>query len=169
MFTTLDWVVTAVIAISALLSVIRGFVREAGSIISWLAAFLLSGKFYGTLAPWLTFSADALTRNVLAMIIIFITALLGVGMLSSFICGQLSRAGLSGIDRLLGVAFGAARGVLIVCAVLALLRIGFRWHLLGFIQDSPWWTQSVLVPEMQRLVDWFFVYFGSMSTAVTGG
>lgn len=163
--TAADWVIIAVIGISAILSVMRGFVREAASIIAWIAAFLVTGRMYPTVAPFFVFSNDELTRNVLAVIALFIVTLILVGMVGRLVCTMVQKAGLSGFDRLLGVVFGVVRGVLIVAAVLALLRILVNLHILTFITQTQWYSQSVLIPDLQRLVNWFFLY---MSSPVTG-
>ena len=59
---------------------------------------------------------------------------------------------------MLGIAFGIARGILIVTAVLALFHMLFRLHILTFIQSYSWYQDSVFVPELQRIVNWFFDY-----------
>lgn len=163
--TAADWVIIAVIVFSAIMSVMRGFVREAASIIAWIAAFLVTGKLYLTIAPLFKFSNDELTRNVLAIIVLFAVTLIATGMAGRLICTMVQKAGLSGFDRLLGVVFGVLRGVLIMAAVLALLQILFHLHILLFLQETQWYRESVLLPDLQRLVNWFFLY---MSTPVTG-
>ena len=165
MLTAADYVIIAVIAVSSLLSIMRGFVREAASILSWIAAFLVTGRFYTTVAPFFVFSQDELTRNVLAVIVLFVVTLITLGMAGRIVCTMVRRAGLSGFDRLLGVCFGFVRGVLIAAAVLALLQILFHLHILTFLEQEPWWRKSLLLPDLQRLVNWFFLY---MSSPVTG-
>lgn len=156
--TVFDYLVLAVVAVSAVFSVIRGFVREAASVISWVAAFVLAAKFYDQFAPVLTFSDDALTRNLIAVVIIFIVALLVIGLVTSYLCRIIHKAGLSGVDRLLGVVFGVVRGILIVCAVLTVVMILQKLHLTGFITDSQWWQESMFRPYLERIVHWIFTY-----------
>ncbi len=163
--TAADWVIIAVIVISAMISLMRGFVREAASILAWIAAFLVTGKMYGAVAPLFVFSNDVLTRNVLAVIVLFALTLIVTGMAGRLVCTMIEKAGLSGFDRLLGVVFGVLRGVLIMAAVLALLQILFHLHILLFVQQTQWYSQSVFLPDLQRLVNWFFLY---MSAPVTG-
>lgn len=165
MLTAADYVIIAVIAVSSLLSIMRGFVREAASILSWIAAFLVTGRFYTAVAPFFVFSQDELTRNVLAVIVLFVVTLITLGMAGGIVCTMVRRAGLSGFDRLLGVCFGFVRGVLIAASVLALLQILFHLHILTFLEQEPWWRGSLLLPDLQRLVNWFFLY---MSSPVTG-
>ena len=79
MLTALDWGMLVVVGFSALLSVIRGFIREAASILSWVAAFIIAGRFYPQVAPYFTFSDDELTRNILSILCLFISTLVVVG------------------------------------------------------------------------------------------
>ena len=56
-------------------------------------------------------------------------------------------AGLSGIDRMLGMMFGFARGVLILAVVIGLLaRVG--------LSQESWWQASMLMGELLQLADW---------------
>ncbi len=83
------------------------------------------------------------------------------GFIGTAICSLVQKAGLSSFDRLLGVAFGIVRGVLVLSAALALLQIAFRLHILSFITEKQWWSESVFIPELQRIVNWFFIYMGT--------
>ena len=165
MLTAVDWVIVAVVGISAFFSIIRGFVKEAASIIAWIAAFIITGRFYSQIGSYLTFFEDGLTRNVIAIILTFVVVLVAVGFLGTMICSLVSKAGLSGFDRLLGIAFGVVRGILIMSAVLALVQILFRLHILSFIANEPWWKESLFIPELQKIANWFFLY---MSSPITG-
>jgi|SRR5574344_3112080 membrane protein required for colicin V production len=162
--TALDWVILAVIGFSSLMSIFRGFVKEASSILSWVAAFTIASKFYSQVSIYLTFSNDDLTRKVIASILLFIGSLIALGFVSSTISSLVKKAGLSSFDRLLGVAFGVVRGVLIVSAVLALSQMLNKLHILTFIQDYPWYKDSLFVPELQEIVNWFFKYMGTPET-----
>ena len=159
--TALDWVILGVVALSAIMSLFRGFIKEASSIFSWVASFIISSRFYPEVASFLTFSQDLLTRKAIASIILFISSLLILGFITSLIGTLLKKAGLSGFDRVLGVAFGIARGVLIASAVLALVQILSKLHILSFVQDYYWYRDSVFIPELQRIVNWFFIYMGT--------
>lgn len=161
MLSLADYVILVICGLSSLLSLWRGFVKEAISLGAWVTAFAVTGNFYSALAPKLTFVDDAMVRTILAMVILFVISLLVVGLCGNVLRALISKAGLTGTDRLLGVAFGAVRGILIVCALLALLQILFKLHLFTFLQDEIWWQQSLFIPELQKIVSWFFVYLGS--------
>lgn len=157
----LDWVILGIVGFSALVSVIRGFVKEASSLLSWIVAFIVASRFYSLIGSFLTFSDDKLTRNVIAVILLFVITLIVVGFISKFICSLVKKAGLSGFDRLLGIAFGAVRGILIVSACLALFHMLFRFHILSFIMEYDWYKNSLFIPELNRVVEWFFSFMAT--------
>ncbi len=161
MLTPADWAIVAGVGASALLSLIRGFIKEAISLAAWVCAFLVTGKFYESLASKLTFFQDDFVRQGAAMALLFVVTLLVVGMCGNILRSLVAKSGLSGTDRLLGIGFGVLRGVLVVCAILALLQIMFKLHILTSLQEESFWTESLFIPELMRIVSWFFVYVGT--------
>ncbi len=146
----IDYSILAVIALSAIMSFMRGFVREAFSLLSWLTAFFVASQFYMKLAVQLTFLADPMIREITAVLVLFVATLM-IGGLINYILGQLVRkTGLSGTDRLLGLGFGSLRGILIVCALLYVAQF-FSNNM-----QAPWWKASQLIPEFILITHWFF-------------
>ena len=99
-----------IVGVSTLVSLWRGFVREALSLGAWIAAFvvaaLLTDRLAVLLEPYITHETG---RFILAYAVLFIATLI-LGSLVNSLMAQLIRAtGLSGIDRVLGTAFGFAR------------------------------------------------------------
>lgn len=147
-FTWVDWIVIAVVAVSSLISLKRGFVKEALSLLTWIIAGVIAWMFGGALSHHLAeFISTPSARIIAACAILFIATLL-VGALVNFLIGELIRVtGLSGTDRLLGMVFGAARGGLLVVVLAGLLS-------LAPVQEDLWWKESVLLPHFLLVADW---------------
>lgn len=149
----LDWVLLAIVVISTLISLKRGFFREALSLVIWVLAVFISVVFADHLAvtikPWLAPHVESPSLlKVIAIVSMFVLCLLVGGLLSLLLSQLIRLTGLSGTDRLLGTVFGALRGALLV---LVLLMVGQK--LLPLSQEF-WWQQSSLVPHFLRLESW---------------
>ena len=143
----LDYVIIGVIALSVIISVFRGFVREALALLVWAIAIWVGWAFFRDLAERLLWIDLPSLRLAVALGILIVGTLV-IGGLVTFLVGELvDRTGLSGTDRLLGTVFGAARGILLV-AVLVLIG-----GLTPLPQD-PWWNESQLVGYFEEMAIW---------------
>ncbi len=104
----IDIAIIALIVLSAILSLFRGFVTEALALATWLVALWVAMTFYVELAAWLSqWIAVASAQKITAFAILFICTLL-LGAAFNYLAGKLvARTGLSGTDKMLGVVFGA--------------------------------------------------------------
>jgi membrane protein required for colicin V production len=143
-----DWTILTIIGISSLFSLQRGFVREALSLVTWLSAFIIARLFYQSLSVLLEpFIQTPSVRLAAAFAILFIAALI-VGVLVNKLIGALVEAtGLSATDRILGIGFGAARGGLIIVAIVALIGMT------PAINDR-WFQESQLIPHFVLMEAW---------------
>ena len=147
-FTWVDWAIIAIIAISSLISLKRGFVKEALSLVTWIIAGVVAWMFGGALSQHLTEFIEVPSARVIAGCAILFVATLLVGALVNFLISELVRVtGLSGTDRFLGMVFGGARGALLVVVLTGLLS-------LAPVQQDPWWQQSSLLPHFLMVADW---------------
>lgn len=158
MLNWIDYAILAIIGLSALISLIRGFVREALSLITWGCAFFIASHFYPFLAAWLTRFQLPMVRNGVAIALLFIVTLI-IGAIINYIIGTLvDKTGLSGTDRLLGVGFGLLRGGLMVAALLFFLDSFTN------LSTAPEWSQSQLIPHFKVIIQWFFDYLQQNSS-----
>ena len=147
-----DFVILAIIGVSVLISLMRGFTREALSLIGWVAAFWIALTFADNLEALLRdHIATPSLRIIAAFALLFVVTLL-ISSLASYLAIQLvKKTGLSGTDRMIGVVFGVVRGCVIV-AVLVLLA-----GLTPLPQDA-WWRHSLFLHYFQDLAVWIRGY-----------
>ncbi|HET6587640.1 MAG TPA: CvpA family protein [Oleiagrimonas sp.] len=143
-----DYAIIAVLALSVLVGLWRGLISEVLALAIWVAAFWVAWMFGPRVATAFQGSIDQPSiRIILGYVLCFVGVLI-VGALIKFVMAKLIQGtGLSGSDRMLGMLFGLARGVLLVALLVFLL--GFT----PFTRD-PWWHQSKLLPTFITTADW---------------
>lgn len=143
-----DWVIVAIVVISTLISLRRGFVKEALSLVIWVAAFVVARTFHPHLQTLLadTIETDSI-RLIAAFGILFVGTLV-VGAIISNLIGALVRiTGLTATDRVLGMCFGLARGLIVVVVAVALLRY-------TPVTNDTWWRSSPLIQQALLVEQW---------------
>lgn len=146
--TTLDLVLLGVIGISTLISLMRGFLKELISLLTWVVAFVVGMFYAANLAPFLPASIDIPSlRLASAFVTLFISTLLIGGILNAVVALLVQKTGLSGTDRSIGVIFGLLRGVFLVSALILL------GSLTPMPQD-PWWKQSLVIQHLTPIAQW---------------
>ena len=146
--TGIDFAIIGVVLISCLISVLRGFVREALSLASWVISFILAWELHGTFASLLESMIEHNNlRLIVAFFILFVLSLVAFTLVIFFAGKVVERTGLSGADRVVGVLFGGLRGILIVTSLIALA---------GYTQlpRSDIWADSLLVSYFQPVAVW---------------
>lgn len=144
-----DWAILAILLLSCLISLKRGFVKEALSMVNWVLAFFVAMTFRGPLAALLEAQiAIPSVREMVAFGTLFAATLI-VGAMVNHLIGELVRmTGLSGTDRLFGTVFGLVRGFIVVMALLLLLPVVIP------IDQDAWWQESALIPQFLRFEGW---------------
>lgn len=142
-----DYAILAIVAISGVISLMRGFVREALSLVGWVAAFWVAIAYCGQAAALLDGYVTAPSiRTGIAFATLFVAVLLMCGIVLRLAGALVDKTGMSGTDRSLGIVFGVMRGVVIA---------GFLVLLAGLtpLPADPWWRQSVFLPHLVRLAN----------------
>ena len=147
----MNWVDVAIliiISLSAVISLFRGFVREAVSLATWVLAFWVAIGFSDKLEPLLRNIIDSPNvRLVVAFSILFLITLIA-GAMVNYLIGQLVRkTGMGGTDRMLGVIFGIARGIVVVGVLVLLAGI-------PQLSQETWWQQSMLLGHFEEMAIW---------------
>jgi membrane protein required for colicin V production len=148
MLTWVDIALLAVLALSSLVGLWRGFVVEVMSLAVWIAAFWLAFVFGDETSALFAGVVDVpAARLFLGYASLFFGALL-VGGLVTWLMGRIVKStGLSGTDRLLGLGFGLMRGV--VLASLFVLLLGFTP-----LPQARDWTDSRVLPGFMVGAEW---------------
>jgi membrane protein required for colicin V production len=136
--TSFDYIVLAILGVSALLGLMRGFIKEVLSLIAYVVAFLASIWWGPLMATWFTpYIENSLLRMGLAYAIVFIAMLLMVGLVNVTLATMIQKTGLTPADHGLGGLFGLMRGLLLVLVLVVLA---------GYTElpKEPWWEQAQL-------------------------
>ncbi len=141
---TVDYILLAAFAVSVVIGFFRGFMREALSLLSWGLALWLAWRFSGLLDPALAAVSSPALKLWLGRIIVFVGTLLAGSLLGHLLVLLVRKSGLTGTDRALGMTFGAARGLLIVGALVIVFQM-------LEMDREAWWEDSVLVPRTAEL------------------
>ena len=105
-----DYVIIGIIALSAIISVVRGFVREVLSLAGWILAFWVALTFSPQLSTFLAEYIETPTIRLFAAFAgLFIITLILSALVNHLIATIVDKTGLSGTDRMLGIIFGAAK------------------------------------------------------------
>ncbi len=143
-----DYGALVVIGVSMLISLTRGFVREALALAAWIISIWVAVSFSKSLAGMLEpFISTPSIRLTAAFLLLFVGTLLVISVVNMFAVKLVRSSGLTGTDRAIGMLFGILRGVFIV-AVLVFLA-----GLTPLPQDA-WWDESLFIPHFQKLAIW---------------
>jgi len=135
-----DYIIIATVAISAIMGLMRGLLRELVAMATWVLAVILAWHFSYLLEPHLGgLMSNDQARPWAARTLIFLGVLL-LGSAVGAILGHFVRLSiLSSLDRFLGLVFGLVRGAVVVGVAVIVCQV-LR------LEDEAWWRHSVLMP-----------------------
>ena len=156
-FNQVDIVILIIIVFSSAFGLWRGLIKEVLSLLTWIAALLVSRVYSEPLAGLMTgmIENDGI-RYVSAFVILFFIVMMFGTFLNSLMSKLLSVTGLKLADRLLGAGFGVARGVIIVLVIMFIASM--------FVSETELWQQSQLVPYGMDLIEKSQVFIGDMNS-----
>jgi len=144
--TSFDYTVLIIIGISIVVSMMRGAVREVLAIVGWIAAIYVARTYASQLVPLLPQDIPTEPLKVLAaFVILMLGVLLVANLLSIALSSIIKKIGLNWLNRFVGVLFGLARGLLIVCVLV------FLAGLTSFPKDARW-TNAMFSSPLEVLV-----------------
>ncbi len=147
MLNVADYALLTILAVSMGIGLWRGFIVEVLSLTVWVAAFWLTIGFGATVSQWFGGVGSVSARLFLGHAAVFLAVLLAGGAVTWAIGKVIANTGLSPTDRVLGLGFGLARGLMLACV--AVLLLGFT----PMPQDG-WWQEARFMPPAQRGAEW---------------
>ena len=143
----LDIAILIIVVISTVVSIVRGFAKDAISLAAWVLAFVIAITLADKFAIILPVSMESPRLRVgVSIAILFLTTLI-MGMVANFLlAGFIGMVKMQNIDRGLGAMFGFARGIIIVCLLVVLgTFIGMN--------EAKWWDSSALIPAAEWVLE----------------
>jgi len=144
-----DYVILAVLAVSMLLGMYRGFVRESIALLAWLGGLWLAWRYAPLVEPLLGGMLEDPPVSTWAARTIIVVVVVICGWLVAGALGYLLRhSEISvAVDRLLGMVFGLLRGAVVIAALVMLAQFAQLNH-------TKWWTRSLLLPYAAECASW---------------
>jgi membrane protein required for colicin V production len=143
--TAFDYVVLAVIGLSVLVSIFRGAVREIMALASWVVSGFIAVELSPRVSSVLPSAISNPTiRIAVAFVVLLLIGLLLFALIGLAVSNLVKKAGLSSMDRTVGVFFGLLRGIVVL--VLLVLVAG-----LTPLPRDPAWRNATFSPPLEAL------------------
>jgi membrane protein required for colicin V production len=143
MMTWVDYGIIAIVGISLIIGVFRGFVRELVSLVLWVGAIVATLHYLGTIEQYVSHSIHSIYGQYAAIIIVLLLVVLAVSwFIGKILTAAASSVGLGPVNRFFGLLFGFCRGLLLVAFLITMLPSSDRQSQVSF-------TDSRLLPYVQ--------------------
>lgn len=140
----LDWALMAVLLLSALLGLWRGLVYEVLSLAVWVVAFVLAQAYAAPVGAWLPVDGFSQPLQLAAgFAAVFVAAAFVGGLLAWLVKKFVESVGLRPVDRILGGAFGLARGMVILLGLAVVVSM-------TPLQSQERWRDSAVAGVLSR-------------------
>lgn len=144
--TGFDFVLLAILAISVVLGLLRGLLKEVLSLVAYASAFLAAIWWGPVVSEWFAqWITQPFVCMALAYLSVFIAVLLSIGFINMTLAALLSKTGLTPADHGLGGMFGLVRGVLFVLVLVTLA---------GYtpLPEEPWWKDAMFSKQVVSVI-----------------
>lgn len=143
--TPADFAILIILFVSAVLGLVRGFLREVASLLIWTLGFWVAVRYAAPLGDQLKFVKTPEDRLLLGYGVILVLTLV-VSTIVGMLLKKLVESSGAGVgDRSLGTLFGVARGAVIVATLIVVGEM-------ALVPAPPWWRDSKLIPYAAPLV-----------------
>ncbi len=150
MFGVIDILVVITVIFSVLFALYRGLVRELLGIAAWILAGFAALYSYGFMQPIMgKVIDDPKMAGIVGSLIVALVVLVIMTLINAAITSRLRESALSGLDRVLGFAFGVFRAALLV----AVIYIGASM-ILSDKQLDKIEAENKSVPYIQIMAGW---------------
>lgn len=143
-----DWIIAAIFVVSILVGIFRGFIKESLSLISWILAIWLAFHFCTQVGEFIHQYIDIPAprfREWAGFALVFVSTLFIFSVVTYVVTKVFVRGPIKGIDRVLGIGFGALRGAAVVVALLVVAK-GFG------MENSDLWQDSQHVSKFEPFI-----------------
>lgn len=144
--TVFDYIALTIVALSLAFGLWRGMVSEIIALVAWGLGIFAAFQFGSEVGAMLPGGIDDPTlRALVGCVLVFIGVLIVMALVRILIVKAVKALGLSVSDRLLGMFFGLARGLLITLVLVALGGMTAA-------PTQPWWRGATLAPPLETAV-----------------
>jgi membrane protein required for colicin V production len=142
-----DYIILAILLVSAVMGLVRGLLREAIAVVTWFLAIICAWAFADSLEPLLGGVLVGSPMRIWAARVIIFVGILLLGGAIGVVAGHYMRVSLfAAMDKFLGFVFGIVRGVVIVGAFTIAVQA------LRLDEDKSW-QGSRLLPYAAGVAD----------------
>lgn len=145
-----DLVIVVILVLFTLNGAVKGFVGGIIGILAIIGGFWAARTWNAVLVPYLTFISDPSLRTITACVILFVAAMLAVGVAGRLLKKIIAFSFVGWLDRFAGALLGLAKGILLLTLVLIVMEKMFH--------DSEFMRQSRAMPYfhsiMERIGTW---------------
>ena len=144
--TMFDYITLTVVGLSLVFGLWRGMISEVIALLAWGLGIFAAFSFGAQLGALLPLDlADATVRTLIGCVLIFVGILIIMAIVRLLLLKAIKALGLTVSDRLLGMFFGLARGLLIIMLLVALGGMTAA-------PSQPWWREATLAPPLETAV-----------------